>query len=44
MERLVAVLRANGIATEGIVADPLEPGVVSFRDPDNIAREFFEQV
>ena len=43
LERLVEVLRSAGIETAGIVADPVGPGVVSFRDPDNIAWEFFEQ-
>jgi catechol 2,3-dioxygenase-like lactoylglutathione lyase family enzyme len=43
LDRLVEVLRAAGVATRGVVADALGPGVVSFRDPDNIAWEFFEQ-
>ena len=43
LERLVDVLRAAGVATQGIQYDALGPGVVCFRDPDNIAWEFFEQ-
>lgn len=42
LEPLVAALRAAGIATEGIKRDKLGPGVVCFRDPDNIAWECFE--
>jgi catechol 2,3-dioxygenase-like lactoylglutathione lyase family enzyme len=43
LERLVSVLRAAGVATQGIMPDPTGPGVVNFRDPDGIAWEFFEQ-
>jgi catechol 2,3-dioxygenase-like lactoylglutathione lyase family enzyme len=43
LERLVDVLRASGVETAGIQSDALGPGVVCFRDPDNIAWEFFEQ-
>ena len=43
LERLVQVLRGAGVRTEGIRTDPAGPGVVSFRDPDGIAWEFFAQ-
>lgn len=43
LERLVGTLRAAGVETQGVQSDPLGPGVVCFRDPDNIAWEFFEQ-
>ena len=43
LEQLVDTLRAAGVATRGIQSDAVGPGVVSFRDPDNIAWEFFEQ-
>ena len=44
LERLVDVLRAAGVETSGVQADPLGPALVCFRDPDNIAWEFFEQL
>jgi glyoxylase I family protein len=43
MERVVDALRAAGVPTQGIQPDALGPGVLSFRDPDNIAWELFEQ-
>jgi glyoxylase I family protein len=42
LERLVAVLREAGIATRGIQRDAMGPGLVCFRDPDNIAWECFQ--
>jgi catechol 2,3-dioxygenase-like lactoylglutathione lyase family enzyme len=43
LQRLVDTLRAAGIETQGIQTDALGPAMVCFRDPDNIAWEFFEQ-
>ena len=43
LERLAEVLRRNGVAAD-LHHDPLGPAVVTFRDPDNIQWEFFEQV
>jgi catechol 2,3-dioxygenase-like lactoylglutathione lyase family enzyme len=43
LERLVDTLRAAGVETRGIQSDALGPSLVCFRDPDNIAWEFFEQ-
>jgi glyoxylase I family protein len=42
LEQLAEVLRGNGVAAD-LHHDPLGPAVVSFRDPDNIQWEFFEQ-
>jgi catechol 2,3-dioxygenase-like lactoylglutathione lyase family enzyme len=43
LERLVTTLQAAGVPTEGIHHDRTGPALVCFRDPDNIAWEFFEQ-
>lgn len=43
LERLAEVLRRNGVAAD-LHRDPLGPAVVTFRDPDNIQWEFFEQL
>jgi glyoxylase I family protein len=47
LERLVGVLTAAGIENSGIQRDKADPehgpGLVCFRDPDNIAWEFFEE-
>lgn len=47
LDRLVAVLNAAGIENSGLQHDRADPdngpGVVCFRDPDNIAWEFFEE-
>jgi glyoxylase I family protein len=46
LEQLIAALSAAGIENSGIQHDKADPdngpGVVCFRDPDNIAWEFFE--
>jgi catechol 2,3-dioxygenase-like lactoylglutathione lyase family enzyme len=42
LERLLEVLRRNGVAAD-LHHDPLGPAIVTFRDPDNIQWEFFEQ-
>lgn len=42
LDRLVDALRAAGISTKGIQRDALGPGLVCFRDPDNIAWECFQ--
>ena len=41
--RLVEVLDAAGVSHGGVKADPMGPAMVTFRDPDNIQWEFFEQ-
>lgn len=43
LTRLLAAFWEAGIATEGINRDPTGPRVLSFRDPDNIAWEFFAE-
>jgi catechol 2,3-dioxygenase-like lactoylglutathione lyase family enzyme len=43
LKRLAEVLRRNGVAAD-LHHDPLGPAVVTFRDPDNIQWEFFEQI
>jgi glyoxylase I family protein len=42
VERLAEILRDNGV-TADLHNDPLGPAIVTFRDPDNIQWEFFEQ-
>ena len=42
LEQLAEVLRRNGVAAD-LHHDPLGPAVVTFRDPDNIQWELFEQ-
>jgi catechol 2,3-dioxygenase-like lactoylglutathione lyase family enzyme len=42
LEQLAEALRRNGVAAD-LHHDPLGPAMVSFRDPDNIQWEFFEQ-
>ena len=42
LERLAEFLRRNGIAAD-LHHDPLCPAIVTFRDPDNIQWELFEQ-
>ena len=42
LERLAEVLRRNGVAAD-LHHDPLGPAIVTFRDPDNIQWELFEQ-
>jgi glyoxylase I family protein len=41
LDRLAAALSASGI-TSDLHHDPLGPAVLTFRDPDNIQLEFFE--
>jgi glyoxylase I family protein len=42
LEQLAEVLLRHGVAAD-LHHDPVGPAVVSFRDPDNIQWEFFEQ-
>ena len=42
LELLAEVLRRNGVAAD-LHHDPLGPAIVTFRDPDNIQWELFEQ-
>jgi glyoxylase I family protein len=41
--RLAAVLDAAGVPNSGVKADPMGPTMLTFRDPDNIQWELFEQ-
>jgi glyoxylase I family protein len=41
--RLAAVLTDAGVPNSGVKGDPPGPAMVTFRDPDNIQWEFFEQ-
>jgi glyoxylase I family protein len=43
LEQLTETLHVHGVAAD-LHHDPLRPAMVSFRDPDNIQWEFFEQV
>lgn len=42
LEQLAEALRRNGVSAD-LQHDPLGPAVVSFRDPDNVQWEFFEE-
>ncbi|HMI26750.1 MAG TPA: VOC family protein [Streptosporangiaceae bacterium] len=42
LERLAEVLHRNGVAVDRH-NDPMGPAIVTFRDPDNIQWELFEQ-
>jgi glyoxylase I family protein len=42
LDQLVQVLREHGVNAD-LHRDPLGPALVSFRDPDNIQWEFFEE-
>lgn len=42
LDRLLAVLRAAGVPAD-LHHDALGPALISFRDPDNIQLELFEQ-
>ena len=42
LERLAEVLRRNDVAAD-LHHDPMGPAIVTFRDPDSIQWEFFEQ-
>jgi glyoxylase I family protein len=41
--RLGAVLADAGVPNSGVKADPMGPAMITFRDPDNIQWEFFEE-
>ena len=41
--RLARVLDEAGVPNSGVKADPLGPAMITFRDPDNIQWEFFEE-
>jgi hypothetical protein len=41
--RLAKVLGDAGVPNSGVKTDPLGPAMITFRDPDNIQWEFFEQ-
>ena len=43
LEQLTETLHAHGVVAD-LHHDPLGPAMVSFRDPDNIQLEFFEQL
>jgi glyoxylase I family protein len=40
--RLARILDAAGVPNSGVKVDPLGPAMITFRDPDNIQWEFFE--
>jgi glyoxylase I family protein len=41
--RLAKTLDDAGVPNSGVKADPLGPAMITFRDPDNVQWEFFEQ-
>jgi catechol 2,3-dioxygenase-like lactoylglutathione lyase family enzyme len=41
--RLANRLEEAGVPTGGVKADPLGPAMITFRDPDNVQWEFFEE-
>lgn len=41
--RLAKLLDEAGVANSGVKADPVGPAMITFRDPDNIQWEFFEE-
>ncbi len=41
--RLATVLDDAGVPNSGVKADPMGPAMITFRDPDNIQWELFEQ-
>jgi glyoxylase I family protein len=41
--RLAEVLDGAGVPNSGVKTDPLGPAMITFRDPDNIQWEFFEE-
>ncbi len=41
--RLAGLLDRAGVPNSGVKADPLGPAMITFRDPDNIQWEFFEE-
>jgi catechol 2,3-dioxygenase-like lactoylglutathione lyase family enzyme len=40
---LAGRLDAAGVPNSGVKADPLGPAMITFRDPDNVQWEFFEE-
>jgi len=40
--RLAKVLEDAGVPNSGVKKDPLGPAMITFRDPDNVQWEFFE--
>jgi len=40
---LAEILDDAGVANSGVKADPMGPAMITFRDPDNVQWEFFEQ-
>ena len=43
LEQLAEVLRRNGVAAD-LHHDRSGPAIITFRDPDNIQWEFFDQI
>ena len=41
--RMAAILDDAGVPNSGVKADPLGPAMITFRDPDNVQWEFFEE-
>jgi glyoxylase I family protein len=41
--RLARALDAAAVPNSGVKADPLGPAMITFRDPDNVQWEFFEE-
>jgi catechol 2,3-dioxygenase-like lactoylglutathione lyase family enzyme len=41
--RYAAVLDGAGVPNSGVRADPMGPAMITFRDPDNVQWEFFEE-
>jgi catechol 2,3-dioxygenase-like lactoylglutathione lyase family enzyme len=41
--RLARTLDDAGVPNSGVNADPLGPAMITFRDPDNVQWEFFEE-
>jgi catechol 2,3-dioxygenase-like lactoylglutathione lyase family enzyme len=41
--RLAKMLEDAGVPHSGVKTDPLGPTMITFRDPDNVQWEFFEQ-
>jgi catechol 2,3-dioxygenase-like lactoylglutathione lyase family enzyme len=41
--RLATALDDAGVPNSGVKADPLGPAMITFRDPDNVQWEFFEE-
>jgi glyoxylase I family protein len=41
--RMARILDDAGVPNSGVKADPLGPAMITFRDPDNVQWEFFEE-